>query len=683
MAQPPQIAQVKLDSFIFAGGLDLVTPTLSLKPGAVRNSINFECAVAGGYARIEGYERVDGHARPSGDEFKLFQAGNMQPSLVLGANVVGVTSAATGVICFVGADCVCLTKITGTFTNEVINISAVAAASITANSVTSFTPRQYAETANNAADVYRSLISPPPGSGPCRGVAVLNDIIYAWRDNAGGTAVDIHKSSASGWVDVPLPYTVTFTVGGTVMPAEGTTLTQGGVTATVRRICHQAGAWSGTSASGRIIISAPAGGNFAAGAATIGAITLTLAGAQTQIAIAVGGKYEFIKDNFYGGSSTIRLYGCDGVNKAFEFDGTYYVPIVTSSSPDTPKHIESAQDGLCLSFLSSLVISSPGNPFNYDAVINFPQEWPLGSNITGLVRLTGNQSTSALAVFTREDTYILYGTTESDSSMKTYNTGSGAIDYSVQNMSQTLAFDDKGVNSIQTSLSYGNFAQNTLTYNIYPLIERKRSLVSCSCVDRKKSQYRIYFSDGYGIYITLLNGKFVGSMPVALAMKPFCIWSGKLANGDDAIFVGGEDGYVYQMDKGTSFDGEPIPYFLQFNYSGAGNARLLKKYKSLTMEINGSSYVEMQVGYYLGYADASKSQPNASEYDKILGSSYWDNFFWDNFFWDSQGISPLHVELSGSAENIALVVRGESDLFKSFTLSSGIVHYSPRRLKRS
>ena len=37
---------------------------------------------------------------------------------------------------------------------------------------------------------------------------------YAFRNNAGGTAVDIYKHTGSGWANVPLLYEVQFTGGG-------------------------------------------------------------------------------------------------------------------------------------------------------------------------------------------------------------------------------------------------------------------------------------------------------------------------------------------------------------------------------------------------------------------------------------------------------------------------------------
>ena len=120
---------------------------------------------------------------------------------------------------------------------------------------------------NLAADSYRTDIGAIPGSGIVRGLVMINDIWYGFRDNAGGTAGAIYKSTNIGWTLIPLLNEVKFTGGGTATPADGAVLTQGAVTATVRRVVLRSGAWSGT-AAGNFVIDAPSGGNFAAGAAT-------------------------------------------------------------------------------------------------------------------------------------------------------------------------------------------------------------------------------------------------------------------------------------------------------------------------------------------------------------------------------------------------------------------------------
>ena len=62
---PLNTPPVQYDLIRLSGGLDQVTPTLSLQPGVARRAANFECSINGGYTRIAGYERFDGRPSPS------------------------------------------------------------------------------------------------------------------------------------------------------------------------------------------------------------------------------------------------------------------------------------------------------------------------------------------------------------------------------------------------------------------------------------------------------------------------------------------------------------------------------------------------------------------------------------------------------------------------------------------
>jgi len=51
--------------FPFEGGLNIVEPALSMRPGELVASDNFEVDIRGRYRRIDGYERFDGQTLPS------------------------------------------------------------------------------------------------------------------------------------------------------------------------------------------------------------------------------------------------------------------------------------------------------------------------------------------------------------------------------------------------------------------------------------------------------------------------------------------------------------------------------------------------------------------------------------------------------------------------------------------
>jgi hypothetical protein len=681
------LPQVSIDSIILKGGLDQITPTLMLPNGFARQSLNFECAVTRGYSRIAGYERFDGHVSPSDTSLSglhRYISVASYTNIPAVGNTLTASGGASGKIAYIDGLVMVIAKSTGTWAvSETVSVGATLIGTVDNIYAGPTTPEQDAIVKNAVADVYRADIAAVPGSGPVRGVVGYNDLVYAFRNNAGATATDIYKSSASGWVQVPLYKTVSFTLGGATAPADGATLTQGGVTALIKRVVRTSGVWGSNTAAGQFIITTVAGGNFAAGAATIGAVNITISGIQTQLALLPGGKFEFDEYNFAGQSTTIRLYGCDGVNKGFEFDGDVLVPITTGATTDKPTHIACHHGYLFLAVGSSAMYSSPGLPYDYTA-IGGAGEIASGDTITGMITMPGNTTTGALGIYSRNNTSILYGTSSTTFNLASFNTGTGAAAYSLANMAQTFAFDDRGLNGIQTALQYGNFNSTTLTSSVLPFINERINLVTYAILNRRKSQYRVFFSDGYGLFVTVVNGKLSGCMPVYFPNPIFCAFEGKTSTGTDVNYFGSDNGMVYQMEKGTSFDGAVIDYQLQLNYSNANGPRTLKRYRKASIEVlsDSATFATFDFGYILGYDSAEYSQPFSETLSQYLGISRWDTFTWDNFFWDTNGIEPIKAELDGTAENIALLFSGSSDYVAPFTINSILIHHTPRRIMR-
>ena len=673
------------------GGLDQKTPTLKLPPGFCRDACNFEIEPTGGYTRLGGYERFDGHASPSAATYAIVQVTSFTNVPTVGQTLTGGTSGATGQIIAVEQSSLylVLTLIVGSFTtSEAMAVGATPIGTATPQTVT-ITSLLNAQYLNLAADVYRALIAAVPGSGRIRGVvsAVFNGThaVYAFRDNAGATALDLYKSTASGWSQVTFPYEISFTAGAVATPADGATLTQGGVTATVRRVMLESGAWTGAGA-GRFIISAPSGGNFAAGAATLsGGATCTLSGVQTAVTMLPGGKMTFDLANFAGQAVTKRIYGADGANRCFEFDGTYLCPIATGFSPDAPVYIAEHKNHLFIAIGSSISNSGVGTPYNWSAGAG-ASEIAVGDVVTGIKVLPGSQASPAMLVTTQKKLRILYGTAAGGSNpwdLVPYHGEVGALPYSLQNMSQTHMLGSQGVADLRTAQEFGNFTHSTLTENIQSLIAEKRSLLTCSMVSKDRSQYRLFFSDGTGLYFTSVNGHFRGVMPTLFAHAPAVCWQSENASGNEVMYVGDTTGYVFQLDKGSSFDGANIDAYITLAWDSIQSPRFVKQYYSVTLEIQGNYYAAFSFGYELGYGTSEIDQPNPTNYvSNFSGSSNWDNMIWDQFSWDGRTLSPSELDMDGRAENYQATYRSTTDYIYPFTINSEIISYSMGRRLR-
>ena len=677
--------QVATDYINLFGGLDQVTPPLKRSPGVCRSTQNFEARINGGYRRIPGYEVFDGRTSPSSAQYAIITA-TITGSPAVGNTLTGATSGATGVIIALPGSSFVITKITGTFqSGENLNVGGPTVAVSTSTAIISgaATAVLHATYNNLAADQYRSDIAAVPGSGNILGVWRFNNVTYAFRNNAGGTAAALYKSSTGGWVQVSFEYQVTYTVGsGAATIVDGGTLTQGGVTATIRRVLVRTGTLAAGTAAGTLVISVAAGGNFAAGAATVGAGTLTLSGAETAITMLPSGRFEFTNANFGGAANTTRVYGCDGVNKAFEFDGTYFVPIPTGMTTDTPAYITSHKNQLFLSFVGSIQHSGPGTPYTW-SIVTGSTEIAMSDTVTGFMKQPGSEAGGALAIFTRNRTSMLYGSGVSDWNLVPYREELGAYPHTIQDFGQTIFLDDRGVTFLQTSQAFGNFAHAAVTNAVLDFINDYRTLATASCVSRDLSQYRLFFSNNRALYITAVGNKIVGIMPMLFVDTVRCVCSLEDTDGSEKIFFGSDSGWVFQMEKGTSFDGDEIEFYFELAYNFSKSPRVNKRYRDATFEVEGDGYAAFNFGYSLGYGSTSIPQPDNQAVTLDFSSVFWDAFTWDAFVWDGTTLAPSTVAMEGEAENYSLALRGTSDYYQPFSISGAVTHYTPRRILRA
>jgi hypothetical protein len=678
------IPPTQMAYFPLTGGLDQITPPLSMADGKLRDALNFEAAFGGGYTRVTGYERYDGQAAPSDAVFYKLSC-TFSDTVSAGDTITGQTSTATGVVVAVDSGAIYFTKLTGTFqSGENLQVGGVTKAVSTdgAAAASAGTQELIAQYKNLAADVYRADIAAVPGSGSVLGVWYYNSKVYAFRNNAGGTAAVMHEASAAGWVAVDLGYEVAFSNANTSVK-DGDTLTQGGVTATIARVVVETGTLLSGTNTGRLIISAPAGGNFTAGAATsTGGGSLALGGAESAITLPIGGHYEFVNYNFGGGADTERMYGVNGVSRGFEFDGTVFVPIETGMTDDTPSHVAVHANHLFFSYGASAQHSSIGDPYQWSPVTG-AGELAMGNPITAFQVLPGSEGSAAMAIFCEDRISILYGTSSADWNLVPFSREVGAKEWTVQNAGLTYFLDVFGIRQLQTSDAFGNFQQAQLSQLISPFMEARIGLASASYVVRKKNQYRLLFSDKYGVTLTFNGNRLVGLMPFLLIHSMSCACSSETSGGQEIILCGGTDGFVYRMEKGTSFDGDAIDASMVMTFNHFRSPRVRKRFRKAVYELTGNGFSKYEASYEIGYAAEEYDQtPITSSFTSSFSGTDWDAFSWDQFYWDGRTLLPSEQDLTGVAENLSLIVRSSYDYVDSFTVASVIVHYTPRRPMR-
>lgn len=689
---PPNLQKPKFDHLIFGGGYDTETRPWNVAPGMLREAQNYEIGINNqGYRDIEGYEIYDGKPSPSDASYSLFKV-TITGSFSVGDTITQLVSGATAVVLAVVTtntpNELIITKITGTFdaTND-LQVSAVTEGTALAVPALSgaTTGKLQAQYLNLAADSFRSDISAVPGSGAILGVRLYNDVLYAFRNNAGGTEADLYKSSASGWTQVALGKELSFTSGGTYTIAEGDTITgaTSGETAVITRVVIESGSLLAGDAAGRLIFASQSGA-FQAENLDVGANlnVATIAADSTDITLVPGGRFEFIETNFGGEAGASRVYGCDGKNRSFEFDGTVFVPINAAVTTDTPTHIIDHKNHLFLSFAGSVQHSGIGLPYIFSPIFG-AAELATGDIITGFMSEPGAQGTSTLGIYNKNRVHMLYGSSVLDWNLVKFKKELGAFEHTLQQFGRTIYLDDRGVTNLEQVQDFGNFNQATESRHIQTFLNQKRALAISSCIARNKNQYRLFFSDKSALYITTEDSRIVGFMPQRFNDVVSCVTSQEDSSGSELMFFGSTDGKVYQLDKGTSFDGDNIEALLKLHYNFQNSLRWIKRYLGVSLEASGDGYSEFDLSYELGYNSDNVSQPSTQSGTALdFTSAFWDTFVWDSFFWDGRSLSPSNLKLEGSAENISLVIRKNSDYFSPINLSGALIRYTFRRQLR-
>jgi hypothetical protein len=691
MTQALASVEVKSDYIHLDGGLDEITPPFERTSGSITLGTNFEVIDRGGYRRGAGYERVDGRATPSDATYDIVQV-SFITTPAAGVTLTGNTSTFTATVVAVvttgAAPYLVVTKKTGNYTvGELLLEGATPRATVAVTNATgaASTKALNAEYRRLAADVYRVLIAAVPGEGAVRGVFRFNDVVYAIRNAVGGATSVLHKTTGSGWSAVPLGWRVAFSNGGTYQIQdgdfmEGNTST---ATATISRVMLTSGSWAGNNAAGWLILSAVTG-TFVAETIDINAnvSTASIAGAPTAVTLSPGGKYETIITNFGGALGTRRVYGVDGVNQGFEFDGTVYAPIVTGMTTDAPMHVIEHEKHLCFSFGPSFQHSAPGTPYIWNVVLG-ASEIALGDDITGFASQPGVSGGGALTIFSRNTTHTLYGTGVANWALKGFHDDLGAYAYTIQDPAQVIYLDDRGVTDLTVSQNYGNFDHSALSSKMRDSLNAKLSLAVASCVCRKKNQYRLFFSDGSAYFITFSGRKVAGITSMQYPVAANVLWSGEGGDGGEHIYCGGTDGFVYEMERGTSFDGASIDASFLLAYNFQKSPRLNKRYRYTTVEVTSDSYAEFSIGYTLGYGAVTISQAGAQPVTADFARTQWDVFTWDAFTWDGISLAPSTIDCRGEGENVAFYVSSNSAAFESFDITALVIHYTQRKRLRA
>lgn len=698
----------RVATYGFDGGLDLVSAALAVPPGRLISAMNYE-PLAEGYGRVEGHERFDGRTAPSAARFwsMPYVAGVL--AITSGMTIIGGTSGATARVIMepqgtsgswgagTAAGTLVLAVLAGAFLDgETITAGGFPRATVGDVAVLDDAPNDAARRTRQAAATayHRSIIAPVPGEGPVRGVTEIGGIVFAWRNALGGGSAKLYRASATGWQEVAPSRMLRFSAGLTEIN-EGDTLVgaSSATSAVVQRVVRQSGDW-GSTAAGFVILPAGTAAYTNGEALRVGGANVATAGPSSNVSFAAGGRFTTIKHNFYGAANLTRVYGAYGTGPGFEFDGTVVCPCETGMTVDTPTRVFEIAQHLGFTFPGgSVQFSSIGEPLQWD-VITGAGEIGLGTEATDV--LQANES--AVVLFGQQKIATLEGRDANSFQLVELTEEAGAEAWTAQRIGETVYLDRRGLRSLRATQAYGNFKTGTLSEIIEPYFRAKRKagvVPVASIAVRTKSHYRLFWSDGTGLTV-YFGRKQPSALPFELnGMQPFCVHATELPDGTEGVFVGAEDGYVYRLDSGTSFDGVGVRAFAMTPFNPLGSPMYEKRVFRTTLELQAEPASRIGITAQFDYGDGKhpisgrqafmvSGSGGGNDFLVTGGGGNWDSAQWDDFYWSSPLEGRAEAYIDGVCENVSFIMAANSEPDEgAHVLQAYLVHTSaPRRLKR-
>jgi hypothetical protein len=222
-----------------------------------------------------------------------------------------------------------------------------------------------------------------------------------------------------------------------------------------------------------------------------------------------------------------------------------------------------------------------------------------------------------------------------------------------------------------------------MTQLISPIIRTKLAagqVPVAACRIRTRDTYRLFFDDGYGLSV-YMGRKQPEVMPVQLGVNVTCVCSAETENNIERVWIGGDDGFVYQMDKGRSFDGNAVAYHLRLPFNHMGGPQLTKRWHKATIEYDADSAINIRIAGEIDYADPNEPPLVEQNIGAPGGGGFWDSVNWDQFYWSSPVEGKLDVFIDAVGKSMSLLLGGEEADEEPHVLQGLTLFFSVRGMK--
>lgn len=588
--------------FEFRGGLISNLSPLqhgTQAPGSARLLKNFEPSTDGGYKRIEGYDKYSSSFVPAYGTPVVQGSGQTGTTLVL-ANIYTAPSEGS-TFTIAGVD--------GTY---VVAVSGVSFNSTYKQVTLTLTEALASSPADKAAVTFTSH------TGTIKGIVAWNETVLSYRN------ADVYSSTGTTHTKIGKPTYGTVLVAGGAQT--GTTLNVDGLTGT-----PQVGDTFSIAGVEKVytVLSVP---TVTAGAAALSIYPALASSPADNAALTMlscdrsgGGKLRFTK---YRVAGVDKVMAVDGFNTPFVWNGTTFTELTAAPSDVVGasfiayhKHQMFFAKGEVLTFTSPYT-DSDFNPANGSGVIS------IGGLITGIIAFR-----EALIIFTDKTIQQLVGNTLQDFVLQpvTNKVGCVAPDTIQEIGGDVIFLGPEGLRLFSATDRVGDFNMGVVSK---PIQNEMTSLIAASssfasCVIKQKSQYRIFGYNTTGISTAntkgVLGTQMVGdntmtmSWAETLGIKAYVV-DGDYENQTETLVFAHDDGYVYQMESGNSFDGTNIVASFATPFVSINDPRIRKTFYKLFLYTDPQGGVTTSVNLKLDFDTLGSIQPETIELSNEAGT---------------------------------------------------------------
>ena len=424
--------------------------------------------------------------------------------------------------------------------------------------------------------------------------------------------------------------------------------------------------------------------------------TMTAAGPPVDQRIIAGpeSRFRFTNRNFFGQAHQERMYGVSGSGPAFEFDGRTFFSLHTGAADDRPILVSGHRKHLFLGYRGGSVIhSGTGKPRNFEA-IEGAVEIATGDELTGM--LSGYKGVLILSGRNRTD--VLKGKTPQSWDLDTLSEEAGAMWGTLVEMESPVCFDDRGIREIEATLKFGDLSIGYTSEHIRPLLDRLREggVMPVSAVRvRNKSQYRIWFDDGRCLVVRHDENR--GGKVRAFTVNAYRVeidgnkrrgivtnvCSVEDPDGRERIFATMKGSrYVYELDKGDSFDGLPISAFLQLPFNDMGQPYRDKHFSIVLVEATARRSSRFKIWFDFDDKQMRRFKSDDS-YEILTELGVWGESHWGEFQWAgaAKRLAEARVDTRGRNLSIMIVSVGEEN--PPHTVTGVTAYWHPARVRLS